>query len=152
MKTLKFLMALVITLTSFTLNCYSQWPDEPNDTYSNGNKTTYYYYTGVFSPDLPGVDEPVTGSAEAWWTVSNIKAKQHELVKGKYVGDVTGTIYYTSNVTNYWFIDGKLIKFSQTLCIEDEDGKVYYTSHGNMYIDFTDGIPFHMNFFDSTTD
>jgi hypothetical protein len=147
MKTLKLFLTFFIAMTFFALNSYSQWPDEPTDTYSHGNKTTYYYYTGIFSPVLPGVNETVTGSAEAWWTISDIKAKQQELIKGKYVGDVTGTIYCTSNVTNYWYIAGVMIKFSQTLCIEDEYGNIYYTSHGNVHVDYTDGVPNHAHFF-----
>lgn len=54
--------------------------------------------------------------------------------KGIYVGDISGTVYYTSNVENYTSVDwipGAVINYTVTICIADEYGNVYYTSHHN---------------------
>ena len=121
MKTLKIFLTIFVAMTFFALTSYSQ-----------GNvKTTYYYVSPpLVSFQLPGVPETVTGSYSGYWTVWNFKAQWR--AKGIYTGDITGTIYYTSAVTNYNFKDwmpGSVGTGTGTIHIQDEYGTVYYTYH-----------------------
>ncbi|WP_167618507.1 hypothetical protein [Maribellus sediminis] len=126
MKTLKFLASCFVVVCFFAYAANAQ----------KNVKTTEYYNSGeLVSFQLPGVPELVTGSFEGWWTVWNSKVQWR--AKGMYVGDITGTIYYTSNVANTNFMDqmpGNIFTDRATITIQDEYGKVWYTTHYNFHL------------------
>lgn len=121
MKSLKFLLTFFVIMTFFAFTSYSK-----------GNvKTTTYYDSGeLVGISLPGVPETVTGSFGGYWTVWDFKTQWR--AKGTYVGDISGTIYYTSVVENYNYMDwmpGSVETGRGTIHIKDEYGTVYYHSH-----------------------
>ena len=121
MKTLKFLSTLFIVMTFFALTSYSQ---------GNAKTTTYYGPYNLVEVQLPGLPETVTGSFGGYWTVWSFKTQWR--AKGTYVGDISGTVYYTSSIENYNFMDwmpGSVETGRATISIRDEYGTVYYTLH-----------------------
>jgi len=126
MKTLKILLTFFIVMTFFALTSYSQ---------GNVKTSEYYGPYDLVNAQLPGLPETVTGSYGGWWTVWNSKVQWR--AKGMYVGDISGTIYYTSNVANTNFMDqmpGNIFTDRATITIQDEFGKVWYTSHYNFHL------------------
>lgn len=120
MKALKLFLTVFVVMTFFALTAYSQ-----------GNvKTTYYYEANLTEAQLPGLSETVTGSYSGYWTVWYFKTQWR--AKGTYVGDDSGTIYYTSAVENYNFknwMPGSVETGTGRIHIQDEYGTLYYTLH-----------------------
>jgi len=126
MKTLKFYLMLFVVITFLTMNSYSQ---------GNEKTSTYYGPYQMVSIQLPGVPESVTGSYGGWWTVWNFKTQWR--AKGTYVGDISGTIYYTSAVSNDISINwmpGEVATGTSRVHIEDEYGTVYYHYHSTFHV------------------
>ena len=126
MKTLKFYLMLFVAMTFLTMNSYSQ----------GNTKTSAYFDSGeLVGLQLPGVPETVTGSYGGWWTVWYFKTQWR--AKGMYVGDISGTIYYTSAVSNdisIQWMPGEIVTATNRVHIEDEYGTVYYHDHYNLHI------------------
>jgi hypothetical protein len=121
MKTLKFFLTFFVVMTFFALASYSQ-----------GNEKTVTYYESGYLESIqpPGLPETISGSFSGYWTVWNFKWQWR--AKGTYVGDITGTIYYTSAVENYNFknwMPGSVETGTGRIHIQDEYGTVYYTLH-----------------------
>ncbi|WP_297096518.1 hypothetical protein [uncultured Draconibacterium sp.] len=121
MKSIKILLSILVVFTFFAFTSSAQ----------KNVKTVYYYESGpLVGFELPGVPETVSGAYSGYWTIWNFKWQWR--AKGVYVGDNTGTIYHTSAIENYNFLDwmpGSVETGRATILIKDEDGNVYYNNH-----------------------
>ncbi|HYQ56139.1 MAG TPA: hypothetical protein VEP89_02250 [Draconibacterium sp.] len=126
MKNLKFLVTFIVVMAFFAFNSYSQKPIDRSD------KTVDSWEECVEGYPFPCLGENITGcevyTFKFWPNQAQLK------VKGTFTGDDTGTVYYFSWVFNFkgvLWIPGGILMGTETKCLEDEYGNVYYTYHHN---------------------
>lgn len=123
MKTYKFLLTLFVVLTFFAISSYAQ----------QGHKIVVDSWTDCVSEyPFPCIGETISGCEEYTLTLWDFKGQMR--VKGTFVGDDTGTVYYftaTANWKGIFWTPGQIIMGVETRCFEDEYGNVIYTYHHN---------------------
>ncbi len=123
MKTLKFLLTFFVVLTIFAMTTNAQ----------QGHKTVIPPWSEcVEAYPFPCLGETITGCEEYTLTLWDYKGQMR--VKGTFVGDDTGTVYYFSAVANWKGVfnpPGQVTMGIETRTLEDEYGNVYFTYHHN---------------------